>query len=323
MRRLSWIPFVTAIVAATITSKGYSQTPSNDRPVPRACRTAAEREWTNVVPALQKADKQRLAVGNEIFGALQRSAHDLCSSAGRKAFIDEALSLKSKQLMLTNRPQHRAWLRRLYLERVFPLEPFQKQVLLCSNGLAESMQRIDNALLVECFVDVEDFPKVTRPMPLDLAKFNRAVDREIDEILKAVYDATGKELISFTASWIASDVVQDAAKDAMRDENGRTSWLGEIISLGIGAVADEVVTDLTDELLQTRQDLDKHLQESTNDLLENCLTEGTAGQFLQDQMIASIHTQKNRMGHLIIDYLKVDPKWAVQYYNATLHQPSK
>lgn len=317
-RSVSFCPLVVLLLAG-ICSAQNAQSPVSVRgPV-----NVAEREWAKVVPALQQAGKQRLAMGNEVYRRLLRSATELCSSTGRKAFIDEALSLKSKQLMMTNQQQHRAWLRRLYLEHVFPLEAFQKQILLCSSGLTDSMQKIDNALLVECFVDVEDFPKVTRPMPLDLVKLNRAVDQEIDGIVKTVYDSTAKQVISFSTSWVASEVAQNAARDAMRDENGQSSWLAEIISLGIATAVDDVVQELADELLETHKALDKHLQESTDKLLTKCLVEGTAGQLLKNQMLASIHAQENGMGHLIIDYLEVDEDWAVRYYNAILNQSSK
>lgn len=314
------VPVLLALAAAQAC---LGQSPQPPKPVPRSPQTEAERAWAKVVPALKQAHQRRIAAAELLLNQLRKSAAALATQNGRDTFTDAALGLKSKQLMLTDSAGHRTWLRRLYVDQVLPVDLLRQQVKVTSDALTNVFTRIDHDLVVEQMLDVEEIPSKFRPVPLDLARFHQAVDREIEAMMPAVMDSTTRQLTAFAAGAVGGTVAGNAAREAMRDEQGNVSILGELFSLAVGVGADMAVDHVMNEALETRKHLSNELQKSTNRLLANCLGSGATTDVLIAEMVKSIRQQETAMAALFIRDLEVDLDWAIAYYDHVSIEPQK
>ncbi len=314
------VPVVLALVAAQACQ---AQSPQSPKPAPRSPQTEEERAWAKVVPALKQAHQKRIAAANLLLNQLRSSAADLATKSGRDAFTDAALGLNSKQLMLTDAQGHQTWLRRLYADQVLPVNLLQQQVKVTSDALTKVLAQIDHDLVVEQMLDVEEIPRKFRPVPLDLARFHQAVDREIDSVMPAVKESTYRQLKAFAAGAAGAVIAGNAAREAMRDEQGNVSLFGELFAIGIGFGADYAIDQAANEALETRKHLSDELEKSTNRLLVNCLGNGAPTDVLIAEMVKSIRQQEVAMAALFIRDLGVDLNWALAYYDHVSIEPQK
>lgn len=314
------VPVVLALLAVQACQ---AQSPQSPIPVPRSPRTEAERTWAKTVPALKQTHQKRIAAANLLLNQLRSSAAELATKTGRDAFTDAALGIKSKHLMLTDSEKHKTWLRQLYVDQVLPVNSLQQQVKVTSDALTKVLAEIDHDLVIEQMLDVEEVPQKMLPVPLDLTRFNQAVDREIDSMMPAVMESTTRQLAAFTAGAVGGTVAGGVAREAMRDEQGNVSFFGELVSMAVGIGADLAVEQATNEALETRKHLNDELQKSTNRLLVNCLGNGAPTDVLIDEIRKSIRQQEAAMAALFIRDLDVDMDWAVAYYAHVSIEPQK
>ncbi|RCS46473.1 hypothetical protein DTL42_16075 [Bremerella cremea] len=314
------VPVLMAVLAVQACQ---AQSPPSSKPAPRGPQTEEERAWAKVVPALKQAHQKRVAAADLLLNQLRSSAADLATKSGRDAFTDAALGLKSKHLMLTDSNGHRTWLRQLYVDQVLPVDHLQQQVKVTSEALTQVLAQIDHDLVVEQMLDVEEIPLKFRPVPLDLARFQQAVDHEIDSMMPAVMESTTRQLTAFAAGAVGGTVAGSAAREAMRDEQGNVSLFGELFSLAVGFGADMAVDHAMNEALETRKHLSDELQRSTNRLLVTCLGNGAPTDVLIGEMVKSIRQQEVAMAALFIRDLDVDMDWAVAYYDHVSIEPQK
>jgi len=118
-----------------------------------------------------------------------------------------------------------------------------------------------------------------------------------------------RSVASFFFSWAGFDAGQKIARNSMKDEYGNVSIFGELISFGIGVVAEEVTRNVADELLQIRETVDSNLSTATRSLLSDTV-EGE----IPKELSAAPRRHQIAVFKAIVDSIGVDQKWAADNY---------
>lgn len=284
--------------------------PSKPKPKPVSPAELARRRWLKVVPTLREADKRRAATFIANQDRLDQSVRSLVTEQGIQTFIDHALGMQSKAIALQDKSKHQEWLRNLFVEHIFPLAQLKQLMEDESHLLERQLAEIDNQTLVAIRADVDLDPKAVRVREINVAGIQNHLDAVLDEVRQSVDQSLVKSISSFLFGAAGFEAARQGTRHAMRDDHGNVSLLGEIISFGVGFVAEEVTRTVADEVLQTRATIEADLRGAARDLLEEC----TAGSRIAGERATAVNRHQQALLAAVTQSIGVEPNWAAKNY---------
>lgn len=281
----------------------------------RQASSPGERIWVRQVPIIKKAESKYLQAANDSVGKIFSKIRAVKSEQGIEAFIEEAMSLKSKGMMVTDPDGHKKWLRSLFTKHVVPVAAIHAILAAETQACEAAFAQIDNDVLIQMKADVPLDPTAIRCQPLS----TKAIDQAIDEVIDNAYDevgiATVKGVIAFLSGTVAFDAGNQMTRDAIRNQKGSLSFFDEIFAFGVGVVADIVVNEVSNELMGTRSELRKQLNVIADKAINRCLDpKGDVIKSTVSEFGKTVQVHQDSIIYAVVDQLEVGTLWAVMYY---------
>ena len=266
------IPTVALAGILLVPMIGAAQSPPSS-PGYRAAVTQGEKAWVKHTAALHVSCDKQISATNSRIMRIVNNVSQVKSKEGIEAFIEEAMSLKSKSMWATDQTAHRRWLRDLFKKHVVPVQLIHQIIAAEANAIDKDLAAIDNELLIELKADIAFDPASIVCPAISTEAIDKHIDAVADKVCAEVDTATYKSLAAFLAGVAGGETTRQISRSALADQHGNVSIFNEIVSLAIGIAGDIVTTEIASEALGTRTELRSQINKLANDVLRSIVTE--------------------------------------------------
>lgn len=320
LRNLRSFVFATAITATFLVSsetKAQTNTPPPEHAAAsiRPASTPGEHTWMKHLPTFQNSwELQRQTMVNHIT-KMTSNIGSVKSRQGIEAFIEEAMSLKSKAMWATDQDGHRRWLRDLFKKYVVPTAIIHQIVATECKAMDGELAACDNDMLIKLKADVPLDPASIKCRTISLELIDKQIDAIAGKIYAQVDGATYKSLAAFLAGTAGFEASRQVSRSFMKDDSGNVSLFGEIMSFGLGMLGDVVTSEITNEVFGTRSELRSSLNSLADQVIGSCCKpDGAVFQAILNECSSVIWEHRRTVATAVASELDIEADWG----NATL-----
>lgn len=270
----------------------------------------SHRTWLAIVPKLHKLAEDQKQILVKATEAITSDVIQCKSNTGIERFIEDATSLRSKGMRLTDPNGHKRWLRQQFQTHVIPVTAIHTVMIAHSRSVDQSLAALDENLLIELKADVSLDPSTIRCAAIDVAVINSEIDKVASEIYAQVDQATAKQIAAFLAGTAGFEAGRRITRSAMQDEQGSVSLIGELFSFAVGMATDEITSRATNHVLGTKQELSNSLHSLANQVINGCIGEGDAATVLVNEYTGAVRNHQMAVVDALIKSLGIDRDWA-------------
>jgi hypothetical protein len=278
----------------------------------------------------EKADQHVAATDQKAAKALEnrvKGVRDVFrrGAGGAGRFAEEALSWKGKWVLVKekvgagNDGEHARFLADLFAEHVLKSDDLKAALEAAVQGYLKDLDAIENELLVQLRADLDDGEMGRTGKPAFLATqeaFAKEYRRLAEEVRKALEVnlkmAVGKEVVSFVAMDVATQIVLRIGQVAAAELGVETAILGSgaasgLVTIGIGLVVGLIVDQVVAWLLkQAGYDPEAAIADKVRaglGQLESHLVDGGSGKSGLVRELAKLRDARSKVRHAVLEKL--------------------
>lgn len=225
----------------------------------------------------------------------------LSSKNGTRRFADQALSFKSKwkrlvdYLPFTDGNRSERFLGQQFRDLVIDVDDVEAVIASSVREYVQSLEAIDNDMLVRIEMDIADLPKTALPGLADGGALDAAFKRTLESTVSHVGEGVQRELSTMVAAdvvgWIAGRLMMSSALMGV-GAAGSGITLGA--SLAAAVIADIVISWAWDKLADPRGRLTRELNGRIN-LVAQQVLEGQGGRPGLSASLAELARSRDRL----------------------------
>jgi hypothetical protein len=283
---------------------------------------AKQRQWLACIDPLIDGCEQADKIAQGCHARIVDMARRQLSEEGIDAFLEEALSVRSKATQALNGD----WLDlidELFRKHLFSSLEYKKTLIAELRRFDEELISIEEQIIVRLGADMDYTPKPHLPKTLDLIVIDKSVNEAFDLIARVMENANVKGMNRTLIGVVVGQMSGDKFADSMRNDNGELSVGALLGSVAVGVAAEQISDAAIERLSGTYESARECVRQTMARVVRNCIEE--TGPAAQQEIGHLAHLAKAHevdLAFAIIRYIGVNETWAVEAYNARVHARS-
>ncbi|MEM8671655.1 MAG: hypothetical protein AAGG48_29325 [Planctomycetota bacterium] len=284
--------------------------------------TPAEYQWAKITHSMRRYVTELNDASELSRRELQRDCFSLVRNDQIKRFASIALGVKSKFQSIADSPAHKAKIRKQYLSTAIAADEIPSLITNHLRAAQEKMSAIDSQFLVRINADVDLDTTVIPSVTIHEEAIESRIDAIAQSISEDVVKATAQSAAGVAIGIGGGIAAQKLAQDALQ-RDGSLSFMDNVVAGVIGIAGDIATNKIADEVMQTEPEFIRSVSRLTQKLVDQSVRSGEMGALVSGTFDDLANQHKNKIAQAIIAELKIDPQWAVAYYNTHANQENK